>query len=266
MSGISSPGNARIKAIRALRSRKSRDETGLFWIEGLKAVGEAVEMDAPVQTLVVAHDLVKGQFALDLLDEVRDRHVDLLEVTPAVFESLAGREHPQGIGGVVHQRWTALDAIDFAAGLCWVALDRVADPGNLGTIMRTADAVGAAGLILLGDTTDPHDPAAARAAMGALFNLRLVRASNVEFLAWLPSASVHLVGSSDRGAVHYRNASYPRPRILLMGSERHGLPDDLLHACETVVRLPMLGRSDSLNLAVATGILLYEILAHEVAE
>jgi RNA methyltransferase, TrmH family len=261
MAFISSTGNVRIKAIRALRQRRAREATGLFWIEGIRAAAEAIDSHAPIETLVVSPEQLTSDFALSLAAEAPDRGIDVLEVSPAVFDSLAGRENPQGIGAVVRQAWTSLQEAHPAEGLCWVALDRIADPGNLGTIIRTADAVGAAGVVLLGESTDPHDPAATRAAMGSLFALQLVRATNQDFLTWRAAHTVHLVGSSDRGAMSYRDASYSQPLVLLMGSERHGLPDDLLAACDIVVRLPMRGHSDSLNVAVATGVLLYEILA-----
>ncbi len=133
------------------------------------------------------------------------------------------------------------------------------DPGNLGTIMRTADSVGARGIILLGHSTDPYDPAAVKASMGAIFSLALASASWEDFSTWQKQQKAQLVGTSDHGATDYQQIQYKRPMILLMGSERHGLPDEMMAACDHLARIPMAGRSDSLNLAVATAVMLYEI-------
>jgi TrmH family RNA methyltransferase len=143
----------------------------------------------------------------------------------------------------------------------WVALVEPADPGNLGTILRTADAVGVAGVIVLGDATDPYDPAALRASMGAIFAVQLARASFDEFAAWKRACGVFLVGTSDQAPVDYQEVAYPQPLVLLMGSERQGLGPEQQALCDLMVRLPMRGRSDSLNLAVATGVMLYELLS-----
>jgi TrmH family RNA methyltransferase len=160
---------------------------------------------------------------------------------------------------VVRQHWTLLDEVEPEAGLCWVALDAVQDPGNLGTILRTADAVGAAGIILVGQTTDPYDPGALRASMGSIFSQRLVRADFDQLLSWKDAHDCFLVGTSDAADSEYRDALYDSRLILLMGSERQGLSREQQARCDLVVRIPMAGRSDSLNLAVATGVMLYEI-------
>jgi TrmH family RNA methyltransferase len=183
----------------------------------------------------------------------------VLEVTAEVFRSLSAKEGPQGIGGVIRQRWLPLADADPEEGLCWVALDAVQDPGNLGTVLRTSDAVGAAGVILLGQTTDPHDPGALRASMGAVFTQRLVRAGFDQLLSWKDAHGCSLVGTSDAADAEYREVSYGPRLILLMGSERQGLSREQQAQCDLVVRIPMAGKSDSLNLAVASGVMLYEI-------
>jgi TrmH family RNA methyltransferase len=256
---ISSFSNPQIKQIRALRQRKERDATGLFFIEGIRLVGEAVQLHAPIDTLVVAPELLSSDFARSLVEEQTQAGVRLLEVTVDVFASLSGKDGPQGLGAVLRQQWEPLEAVGLEDGLGWVALESVADPGNLGTILRTADAVGCAGVLLLGTSTDPFDPAALRASMGAIFSQRLVRASFAEFVAWKQRHRVAVVGTSGDAAHDYRAVRYQPPLVLLMGSERQGLSDEQQAACDVVVRIPMVGRSDSLNLAVATGVVLYEM-------
>jgi TrmH family RNA methyltransferase len=256
---ITSRSNPTIKRIRALQARKERDEAHAFFVEGIRIVGEAVELQADLEILVVAPDLLTSGYGQALIQRVQANDIPALTVSADVFRSLSGKEGPQGLGAVVRQRWSCLEESDPCAGLCWVALERVADPGNLGTILRTADAVGAAGVILLGPSTDPYDPSALRAAMGAIFAQRLVRTSWDPFLAWAHTGSCLLVGAADSTGLDYRKVAYRRPPVLLMGSEREGLSTAQQAACDLLVRIPMVGRSDSLNLAVATGVLLYQI-------
>jgi TrmH family RNA methyltransferase len=256
---ISSKSNERIKEIRALRHRKVRERTGLFFVEGIRIVAEAAELRAGIETLVVAPDLLESEFARDLIERLTGKGVPLLEVSNEVFRSLSVKEGPQGIGAVVRQRHLRLSDVKAGKGLCWVALEAVADPGNLGTILRTADAVGASGVILLGATTDPYDPEAVRASMGSLFAQGIARATLEELAAWKREGGVFLVGTSDSAEADYRDIAYPRPVVLLMGSERQGLSQEAMALTDTVVQIPMVGHADSLNLAVATGVMLYEL-------
>ena len=162
--------------------------------------------------------------------------------------------------GAFEQRWFAADEIAPDANRCWIALDRVRDPGNLGTIMRTADATGARGVILIGDCTDPYSVESVRASMGAVFNVALAHLSEAEFLTLATGWPGRVVGTALPASVDYREADYGGPLILLMGNEQAGLTDPLMASCSQLVRMPMRGRSDSLNLAVASGLALYEAI------
>jgi TrmH family RNA methyltransferase len=256
---ISSTSNPRIKAIRALRQRKERERTSLFFVEGIRIVGEAAQCGAPITTLVFAPEWLKSDFANGLVAAQQKRGIECLEVTREAFESLSTKEGPQGLGAVVQQRWETLDAVRLASELCWVALDAAQDPGNIGAILRTSDAVGGAGVMLLGQSADPYDPAAVRASMGAIFSQRLVRASFAEFAAWKERQRYAVIGASDKATHDYQAITYQPPLILLMGSERQGLSAEQQAICDEVVSIPMIGRSDSLNLAVATSVMLYEV-------
>ena len=256
---ITSFTNPTVKALRKLEQKKYRQQSGTFFIEGLRTVGEAVQTRAPIKALVVAPDLLISEFGRSLLADPSLANVEKIEVSAEIYEKLAHKQGPQGIGAIVKQSWQDLAAIQLAADDLWVALDAVADPGNLGTIMRTADAVGARGIILLEHSTDPYDPAAVKASMGAIFSLALASAAWDDFQPWQKQEKALLVGTSDHGATDYQQIHYRRPLILLMGSERHGLPDEIMAACDHLARIPMAGRSDSLNLAVATAVMLYEI-------
>jgi TrmH family RNA methyltransferase len=262
---ISSRANPAIKQIRALATRKERERSGLFFVEGIRLVLEAVQVGAEVVQGVVAPDLLKGPAGREAVGLLRAREVPCLQVTAEVFAGLSAKEGPQGLGAVVRQRWEPLAAAGPGTGPGWVALDAVQDPGNLGTILRTGDAVGAAGVILVGPTTDPYDPAAVRASMGAIFTQRLVRATWAEFAAWKQEVDITLIGSSDKAAADYQAVAYCPPLVLFMGSERQGLSAEQQALCDLMVRIPMVGRSDSLNLAVATGVILYEIFNQQRA-
>ncbi|HEY3289789.1 MAG TPA: RNA methyltransferase [Anaerolineae bacterium] len=257
---ISSRSNPTIKTIRNLRDRKERDRAGSFFVEGIRLVVEAAQLGAEIETLIVAPELLKSHVALEAVEEQRRKSVNILEVSPEVFASLSLKEGPQGIGAVVRQHWETLRDARIGKEHFWVALDEPQDPGNVGTILRTSDAVGSGGVILLGHSADPYDPVALRASMGAVFSQRLVRTRFDDLLIWKLEHDYRLVGTSDRGSIDFRTARYRFPLILLMGSEREGLSAEQQAACDMMVRLPMLGRSDSLNLAVATGVLLYELL------
>jgi TrmH family RNA methyltransferase len=256
---ISSTSNASIKRIRALRQRKERERSGLYFIEGIRIVAEAIQTGAALETLVVAPELLSSDFARQVVAEQQQAGVLCLEVSAPVFRSLSAKEGPQGIGAVLRQHWEPLEHLRLEAGQHWLALESVQDPGNLGTIARTCDAVGCAGMLLLGASTDPYDPAALRASMGALFSLRLTRTSFAAFAAWKQQHGYRVVGTSDAAACSYRSIDYTSPLVLLLGSERQGLSAEQQAVCDEVVSIPMVGRSDSLNLAVAAGVLLYEL-------
>jgi TrmH family RNA methyltransferase len=255
---IISRSNSAVKQIRALRSRKARDDTGLFFVEGIRIVGEALTSGAEIESGAVAPELLTSPYGRDLVGGLRDR-APVLELSADVFRSISAKEGPQGIGAVVHQRWEALEGVDPIADFCWVALDTIQDPGNLGAILRTSDAVGGAGIILVGPTTDPYDPSALRASMGAIFSQRLIRADFDDLVLWAREHDCMLVGTSGAAATDYHEAHYRSPAVLLMGSEQKGLSDVQRAACELLVSIPMVGRSDSLNLSVATAIVLYAI-------
>jgi len=256
---ITSTTNLKIKQIRKLRERKERQQSGVFYAEGLRIVIEAVNQGMKIDSIIYAADLLTSKQGFQVIEDQRSRGIEILDLSSEVFKSLALKEDPQGIAAVIAQAWQPLEQIVFAPGDFWVALDSVADPGNLGTILRTCDAVGGKGIILLEHSTDPYDPTSVRASMGALFTQKLARANFDQFSAWKQRRGIPVIGTSGAVDLDYHRVTYPREFVLLMGSERQGLPENALALCDQVVSIPMRGSSDSLNLAVATGIVLYEI-------
>ena len=256
---ITSSANPQVKAIRKLRDRKERQQSGLFYAEGLRIVGEAMEHGGKIQTLVAAPELLTSDFGRGLLERARQMAIPIMEVSPEVFGGMALKDGPQGLAAVIHQNFNDIHQVHLSSRDFWVALDAVADPVNLGTIIRTLDSVGGKGIILLDQSTDPYDPTATRASMGALFSLTLVKTTLEIFSKWKRDNHVALIGTSGAASTDYHHTVYPDHFVLLMGSERHGLLEPHLRLCDTVVSIPMVGKSDSLNLAVSTAVVLYEV-------
>ncbi len=260
MTLITSSANPRIKDLRKLRDRKYRSETGLAWVEGLRACGDAFSHPEHIEQMVICPETLHSSFADELLQKAVDHNIDVIETSREVYSSLSGKENPQGMGVVIRQTFQTLDNVVLSQADLWVALDRVADPGNLGTILRTLDASGGKGLILLDHCTDPYDPTAIRASTGAIFHLDLVKSDTQYFSMWKTRQNANLVGAvAVPGAQDYHSYIYTRPMILIMGSEREGLSPTLTELCDGLVYIPMIGHVDSLNLAEATAIMLYEI-------
>lgn len=260
---ITSLANPIIKDIKALSLKKARDETRNFMAEGLKLVIDALELGWTIRTLVYSK-AAKGK---PIVEKVAARTIAsgglVLEVSEKVMSAITRRDNPQMVAGVFEQRWMALKDVRPAGAETWVALDRVRDPGNLGTIIRTADAAGASGVILVGDCTDPFSLETVRATMGSLFAVPLVKATPADFLRWKKDSGARLVATHLAGAVDYRTIDYrSKPVILMMGNEQSGLPDELAGAADALARIPQVGRADSLNLAVATGVMLFEVRRH----
>ncbi|MDQ2861247.1 MAG: RNA methyltransferase [Pseudomonadota bacterium] len=258
MSGrtITSLANPAVKAARALHSGKGREAGGLFLAEGLKIVTEAVEQGRAPRLLLY------GASAADhpLLARAAAVARESVEVMPAILAKISRRDNPQTVLGVFEQAYTPLADLDPAAARCWVALQAVRDPGNLGTIVRTADAAGCGGVILVGDCCDPYSVEAVRATMGSIFAVAVARCGVDEFIAWRRVWPGSVVGTLLTAGTDFRAAAYRDPTLILMGNEQAGLPPELAAICDTTVKIPMRGRADSLNLAVATGVMIYAVM------
>ena len=258
---ITSAANDEAKRLRSLHERKFRKQTGWFLAEGARICHEAVDLGWVMHRLAFVAGREDDQQVKRLLAGLVSAKGRALPMTQSLLQRISRKDNPQIVLGAFEQRWVGLNHVDAGSQETWVALDRVRDPGNLGTIMRSADAVGASGLILIGDCTDPYSVEAVRASMGAVFNIQIIACSEDAFLKFAANWRGHIVGTALSASIDYRKADYKMPLIMLMGNEQSGLTDNLMKACSQLIKLPMLGRSDSLNLAVATGIVLYETMA-----
>ncbi len=223
----------------------------------------AVEAQAPLDHIFYAPDILKSAFAQELIRGCAAQHIPCYPTSSQVFEALADREGPQGILAVARQQWAALDQSIPSQNFLGVAIQNPQDPGNVGTILRTMDAIGADGLFLVDGGVDPYHPTAVRASMGAIFHSAITRASSVSLVDWAQNHQVSLYGSSAKGSVDYLNfTDFNWPAILVLGSERAGLTPEIQQACKATLRLPMAGNVTSLNLAVSAGVLLYHMGAY----
>lgn len=257
---ITSSANPVIKRMRLLADRKHRRREGAFVVEGIQPVWQAVEAGAVIDTLVVAPRLLEHSPAARMVAQQEARGVTITRVSKELFGRLSGRDRPSGLAAIVRGRPAGLGELEVDAACVFVALHEIASPGNLGTIIRTANAAAAAGVILLGATADPFDPAAVKASMGALFGLPVAHVdAEEEFFAWAAGHSVAVIATSGKAADSFWDVEYPRPSVLLLGAEGTGLPGRLLERGDLLVRIPMAGTAESLNLAVAAGVMLYEM-------
>ncbi|WP_160007067.1 RNA methyltransferase [Rhizobium sp. 18055] len=260
---VTSLANPIIKDIKALSDKKTREQSGTFMAEGLKLVIDAIELGWTIRTLVYA----KAAKAKPLVEQMAAKTVAsgglVLEVSEKVLSSVTRRDNPQMVVGIFESRWKPLRDIRPGQGETWIALDRVRDPGNLGTIIRTADAAGASGVILVGETTDPFSLETVRATMGSVFAMPVTRATPEEFIAWKKQAGVSVVATHLAGSVDYRTIDYKKkPVVILMGNEQSGLPEQLAREADALARIPQQGLADSLNLAVASAVMLFEARRH----
>ena len=254
---ITSLANPTVKAARALHMRKAREESGRFLAEGLKIVTEAVELGRAPRILLYSAEAGAHPLARRARAATEAAGGEAIEVSRDILAKISRRDNPQTVLAVFDQTFAPLTALDPTAAACWVALEAVRDPGNLGTIVRTADAAGCGGVILVGDCCDPYSVEAVRATMGSVFAVKIAKASVAEFLSWRAVWPGSVVGTLLSATTDFGAATYAAPSLILMGNEQAGLTPELAAACDVTVKIPMRGRADSLNLAVATGVMIY---------
>ena len=251
--------NPLVKRVRSLREKKHRKREQQFLAEGLRILTEAREAGFLPEILFHATDAQLHPLAVDLIDAVDAAGGEVIGTSADILSKISGKDNPQTLVGVYPDRLTPLSELDRASSDIWLVAQSLRDPGNLGTILRTGDAVGAGGLILVDDCVDPFSVEAVRASMGALFTQKIVQCRWPEFLDWLRAGPGQLIGTSLKTDKDYQQPAYQAPAFLLIGNEAQGLPADYETQCDLLVKIPMLGKADSLNAAVATAVMAYEI-------
>ena len=262
---ITSFSNETVKRVRSLRDKKHRRIEGRFLAEGLRLLTEALDSGHLPELLLMADKRDPHPLVDRLEQAVTAAGGEVIELPEDLLAKITGKDNPQTVAGVYVEFSTDLARLDRNAAPVWLVAHAMRDPGNLGTMLRSGDAVGAGGLILIDDCADPFSVEAVRASMGAIFTQPIAQAGWGEFLAWLRAPgkgpSGQLVAASLREAQPYRDAPYASPCFVLVGNESRGLPEDYEMACDLRVTMPMKGRADSLNAAVAGAVLAYEVIA-----
>ena len=253
--------NSTVKLLRSLRDKKARRAEGLFLAEGLRILTEARDSGRLPEIVAFSAGGARHPLAAEIIAATESAGGDAIETTPDILSKMSGKDNPQMLLGAYRQPDTSLAQIDRAAAPLWIVAQALRDPGNIGTILRTGDAVGAGGLILIDDSADPFSVEAVRASMGALFTQRIATARWPELLNWLRSGDGQLVGTSLKATHDYLETEYRQPCFLLIGNEQQGLPADYEAECDLLVKIPMAGRADSLNAAIAAAVMAFAIKA-----
>ncbi|MBY4637771.1 RNA methyltransferase [Sphingopyxis sp. XHP0097] len=260
-SRIESLSNPLVKRMRLLREKRHRRAEGLFLAEGLRIATEAREAGVLPAWLFLGEEGAAHPLARALIDATLAAGGEVIDTTPAILSKLSGKDNPQTVVGIYAEPSATLADLDRNAAPIWLVAERLRDPGNLGTMLRTADAIGAGGLILLDESTDPYGVEAVRASMGAIFTQALVQARWDDFLPWLRSGPGQLVATwlAD-DTLDYQAVRYEAPTFILIGNESQGMPESYAAAADVRVKMPMMGKADSLNAAVAAAVMAYEVL------
>jgi len=258
---ITSFSNETVKRLRSLRDKKHRREEGLFLAEGLRILTEARDSGRLPEIVAFSAEGAKHPLAAEIIAATEAAGGDAVETTPDILSKMSGKDNPQMLLGAYRQPEVPLGQIDRAKSSLWIVAQALRDPGNIGTILRTGDAVGAGGLILIDDSADPYSVEAVRASMGAIFTQQVATARWEEFLPWLRSGNGQLVGTSLKATHDYLDADYQQPCFLLIGNEQQGLPEAYETECDLLVKIPMAGRADSLNAAIAAAVMAFSVKA-----
>jgi RNA methyltransferase, TrmH family len=248
-----------VQAQRLHHHRAARDASQLFYLEGVRNFIRAVDQQWDIATILYSEKLLTAPIARKLVRRSRRSGIPTLNLTPEQFRLISYTERASGIAAIVRQSWTALSSISLPSSLCWIVLENVRSAGNLGTLIRTSEAIGGAGLILIGDRIDPFDPDIIRASMSGIFSQQLVRTSFPALRRWLHQNQGQVIGASPDGESDLHQFNYPTSSLIFLGEERQGLTPQQRDLCQHLVRIPMVGRADSLNLGVAGSLLLYEV-------
>lgn len=252
--------NPLVKQVRGLRDKKHRRAEGLFLAEGLRILTEALDAGITPKMLWYAAETSTHPLVQTLSVATESAGGDVFVTSSQILSKLSGKDNPGAVIGVYPELLTPLASIDRTSAGIWLVAERLRDPGNLGTILRTGDAVGAGGLILIDDCTDPFSVEAVRASMGAIFTQTICVARWQDFIDWLRSGPGQLVGTSLNTENDYQAPRYTAPTFLLIGNESQGLPNTYEEECDLLVKMPMRGKADSLNAAMATAVMAYEVL------
>jgi len=255
---ITSAKNPKIKEAASLTDRRSRDQTGLMLIEGIKELALAIKGGVRIDRLFYCEELFKSGDENKIVKAAAAQGAELIQVSSHVFEKMAYREGSVGIVAVAKQPAKALNDIRLKASPLIIVIEGVEKPGNLGAVLRSADAAGVDGVIVCGRSTDIYNPNVVRASIGTVFTVPVAQASLSETIKWFKGKGIKTIATTPHTKMDYFDADLKGPCAIVMGSEHEGLSKEWLDEADMLVRIPMKGEADSLNLATSATILLYE--------
>jgi TrmH family RNA methyltransferase len=257
---ITSLSNPRVKTVVKLRQRSHRDDLGNMLIEGFREISRAIKNSHPLTELFFCEDFFQGKNNHALLQQSADMGTRLTSCSTAVFKKISYRDRPDGLLAVAPQIKTELSQITLPPTPFIVIAEAIEKPGNLGTILRSSDAAGVDAVIVCDRCTDINNPNVVRASVGTIFSLPVVETSSADAIEWLKSNNISAVATTPHTDTLYSDADLTNGVAIVVGTEQYGLSDTWLNASEIKVRIPMLGQADSLNVASATTIMLYEVV------
>jgi TrmH family RNA methyltransferase len=255
---ISSASNPLVKTLKSLERKKGRSETGLFLAEGARLIGQGFANGWQADALLVAASMADRPHLASLIKDARSAGARVVLVADKLMSRITHKDNAQSVVAAFRQRHLSLDALPQQSGGLYLALYEVRDPGNLGTILRTADCAGISGVILVETCCDPYSFEAVRASMGSIFDMPFASASFDQFNAWRKGLGLSMSAASVNGTARHDRTDFTRGSVIIMGNEQSGLPAEAEAACDQLCLIPMRGGADSLNLAQATAIMTYE--------
>ncbi len=259
---ITSLQNPLIKQVAALKLKKHRDESGFFLAEGLRAAILAVNSGNHTAEYLILDQSQSGtdpQIA-QVKKTAQTKKIRTVIVNHNVMKKICGRDNPPAAAAIARQHFTDAGKMLQNMQKCVVVLDNIRDPGNLGTVIRTGDALAIDGIIILNPSCDPYSTECVRGTMDSIFHIPIAKCTGDEFIDLCKIHKRRIIGTALQNAADFRDIPYKQPFCLLMGSEQNGLPKNLIAACDHLAKLPMTGKAESLNLAVAAGIMMYAAL------
>jgi TrmH family RNA methyltransferase len=257
---ITSGQNPKVKDIVRLRQRRHRDNTGRFLIEGYRELSRAASSGLPIEILYICSDLFLGSNEQYLIAEIEEKGAQIIPCTESVFQKISYRDRPDGLLAVAKQMEAGLASLVLSEAPFFVLAEAIEKPGNLGTILRSSDAVGVDGVIVCDRCTDIHNPNVVRASVGTLFTIPVVEADGEDTLSWLQANGIAIVAATPDAKEEFTDVDLRGPIAIAVGTEQLGLSPRLMEKATIHVRIPMCGVADSLNVAMATTLCLYEAL------
>jgi TrmH family RNA methyltransferase len=249
-----------LSRLQSLRQRRDlRESSRTFVIEGIRQFVQACDAGIEFDTIFYSPVLLRHGLSQRLTRHLSATGVRHVLLSPEQYRSISTLPRASGIAAIVRQRWTKFEEVDSDRGLGWLIIDHIRSPGNLGTILRTAEAVGMSGVFFVGEACDPYAPTAVRASMGGIFHLPLTRTRPRELSVWLAANQVQTIALSPHAQKLWTHGPITQRHAIALGEERQGISSPLRRLCDTELRLPMTGHADSLNVAVAAGVMMYEL-------